>query len=70
MGQAISYALNQWATLQRFMDHGEVEIDNNWCHAARGMNQVMPLPILCRARLLRTLKFLRRRQDSMIADAA
>jgi hypothetical protein len=29
MGQAISYALNQWATLQRFMDHGEVEIDNN-----------------------------------------
>ena len=33
-------------------------------------HQVMPLPILCRARLLRTLKFLRRRQDSMIADAA
>ena len=29
MGQAISYALNQWATLQRFLDHGEVEIDNN-----------------------------------------
>jgi hypothetical protein len=34
------------------------------------LDQVMPLPILCRARLLRTLKFLRRRQDSMIADAA
>jgi transposase len=29
MGQAISYALNQWATLERFLDHGEVEIDNN-----------------------------------------
>src|ERR1017187_5285919 len=29
MGQAISYALNQWATLQRFLEHGEVEIDNN-----------------------------------------
>ena len=29
MGQAISYAWNQWATLQRFLEHGEVEIDNN-----------------------------------------
>jgi transposase len=29
MGQAIRYALNQWPTLERFLDHGEVEIDNN-----------------------------------------
>jgi hypothetical protein len=29
MGQAISYTLNQWPTLERFLDHGEVEIDNN-----------------------------------------
>jgi hypothetical protein len=29
MGQAIGYALNQWPTLVRFLDHGEVEIDNN-----------------------------------------
>jgi transposase len=29
MGQAISYALNQGPTLARFLDHGEVEIDNN-----------------------------------------
>jgi transposase/regulator of replication initiation timing len=29
MGQAIHYALNQWPTLVRFLDHGEVEIDNN-----------------------------------------
>ena len=29
MGQAISYALNQWPTLERFLEHGEVEIDNN-----------------------------------------
>jgi transposase len=29
MGHAISYALNQWASLERFLDHGEVEIDNN-----------------------------------------
>jgi len=29
MGQAISYALNQWPTLERFLEHGQVEIDNN-----------------------------------------
>jgi len=29
MGQAITYALNQWPSLERFLDHGEVEIDNN-----------------------------------------
>ncbi len=23
MGQAISYALNQWAALERFVEHGE-----------------------------------------------
>jgi len=29
MGQAISYALNQWPVLEPFIEHGEVEIDNN-----------------------------------------
>jgi transposase len=29
MGQAIHYALNQWPGLERFLEHGEVEIDNN-----------------------------------------
>jgi len=29
MGQAINYALNQWPSLERFLAHGEVEIDNN-----------------------------------------
>jgi transposase len=29
MGQAISYALNQWPMLERFLEHGEVELDNN-----------------------------------------
>lgn len=29
LGQAISYALNQWSALARFVGHGEVEIDNN-----------------------------------------
>ena len=29
VGQAIGYALNQWPMLERFLDHGEAEIDNN-----------------------------------------
>jgi transposase len=29
LGQAIGYALNQWPALERFLEHGEVEIDNN-----------------------------------------
>jgi hypothetical protein len=29
LGQAIGYALNQWPALARFLEHGEVEIDNN-----------------------------------------
>lgn len=29
MGEAISYALNQWEAVSRFLDHGEVEIDDN-----------------------------------------
>jgi len=29
LGQAIGYALNQWPSLERFLEHGEAEIDNN-----------------------------------------
>ncbi len=29
LGQAIQYALNQWSQLAGFLEHGEVEIDNN-----------------------------------------
>jgi hypothetical protein len=29
MGQALGYALNQWPVLIKFLEHGEVEIDNN-----------------------------------------
>ena len=29
LGKAISYALNQWPQLERFLEHGEVEVDNN-----------------------------------------
>lgn len=28
MGEAIGYALNQWPALERFLKHGEVEVDN------------------------------------------
>ena len=38
MGQAISYALNQWPALERFLEHGEVEIDNNLVYDARVIN--------------------------------
>ena len=48
LGQAISYAHNQWPLLVRFLDCGVAEIDNNLCYAARGINQVMPPPDLCR----------------------
>ena len=29
LGEAISYALNQWEAVSRFLDFGEVEIDDN-----------------------------------------
>ena len=29
LGQAISYGLNQWPLLERILEHGEVELDNN-----------------------------------------
>jgi hypothetical protein len=29
MGEAISYTLNQWGAIEGFLEHGEVEIDNN-----------------------------------------
>jgi hypothetical protein len=34
MRQAIDYALNQWITLTVFLDHGEVELSNNWVENA------------------------------------
>jgi transposase len=48
LGGAIDYALGQWPTLQVYLDDGRVEIDNNWCYAVRGINEVMPPPDLCR----------------------
>ena len=30
LGMGIQYALNQWSYLSEYINHGEVEIDNNW----------------------------------------
>ena len=34
LGQACAYSLNQWRRLQRFLEAGVLEIDNNWCENA------------------------------------
>ena len=48
LAQACDYALNQWSRLEEYLKDGRVEIDNNWCNAARGISRVMPPPVLCR----------------------
>ncbi len=48
LGQAIDYALKRWEALTRFVDDGVLEIDNNLIYAARGINEIMPPPELCR----------------------
>lgn len=40
MGKAIGYALTQWSRLERYTEHGMLEIDNNWIE-----NQVRPLAL-------------------------
>ncbi len=40
LGAAVTYALNQWSYLKRYVDHGEVEIDNNWVE-----NQIRPFAL-------------------------
>ena len=39
MGQAIGYALNQWQALNRYLENGELQIDNNI--AERAMRRVV-----------------------------
>lgn len=34
LGKAVKYARNQWPTLETFLEHGEVEIDNNGAERA------------------------------------
>jgi transposase len=40
LADAINYALNQWKYLSAYIDHGEVEIDNNWVE-----NQIRPFAL-------------------------
>jgi transposase len=40
LGSAITYALNQWEYLTRYIDYGEAEIDNNWIE-----NQIRPFAL-------------------------
>lgn len=40
IGKAITYTLNQWEYLNRYVDYGEAEIDNNWVE-----NQIRPLAL-------------------------
>jgi hypothetical protein len=40
LGKACSYAMGQWARLKGFLEHGQVEIDNNWCE-----NAIRPLAV-------------------------
>jgi len=34
LGKACHYALAQWTRIEVYVNHGEVEIDNNWCENA------------------------------------
>jgi transposase len=34
LGKACKYAMGQWERLLLFLDHGHLEIDNNWCENA------------------------------------
>lgn len=40
LGKAITYTLNQWEYLIRYIDYGEAEIDNNWIE-----NQIRPFAL-------------------------
>jgi len=40
LGKALSYGLNEWVPLNRYLEEGRLEIDNNSTHAARGMTPV------------------------------
>lgn len=40
LGKACDYAMGQWPRLAVYAEHGEVEIDNNWCE-----NAIRPLAV-------------------------
>lgn len=42
LGKALNYLRGQWTKLVRYIENGNWPISNNPCHAASGMNPVMP----------------------------
>jgi len=40
--KAIDYSLNRWQALVRFIDDGDLPIDNNWVE-----NQIRPIAMAC-----------------------
>ncbi|MBB5504425.1 hypothetical protein HDG35_000660 [Paraburkholderia sp. JPY681] len=48
IAKALDYSLKRREALTRYLDDGNVPIDNNDCHAASGMSKVMATPRLCR----------------------
>jgi hypothetical protein len=40
--------LGQWESLEIYLQDAQIEIDNNLVYAARGINEIMPPPDLCR----------------------
>jgi len=51
--KALDYSLKRWVALTRYLEDGAVPIDNNRCHAAIGINMIMPPHGLCRFALVR-----------------
>jgi Transposase IS66 family len=54
LGKAISYLLNHWTKLTLFLRQAGAPIDNNATTAARGSDDIMPPPGLCRAGIQHT----------------
>jgi Transposase IS66 family len=49
LGKAITYLLRHWKALTTFLREAGAPLDNNLCTAARGSDEIMPRPGLCRA---------------------
>ncbi|MCL5671605.1 MAG: IS66 family transposase, partial [Acidobacteria bacterium] len=47
-GEAIGYTLSNWKALTRYLDDGDLAIDNNLVNAASGISTGMPTSGLCR----------------------
>jgi hypothetical protein len=49
LGKAVNYFLNEYTAVVGYLRDGKFAIDNNNVNAARGINEIMPPPVLCRA---------------------